>query len=188
MVSIAARGSAAGASPRSLGRTPPELSPPARWRHRRGARRFEADCRPTASGTRHGRAGSSAGTTVASRICNRPASSRISPERAPETAARGGPGRLGWRAGGRRDVTERNDGFASATHRIASHQPSGPSVGRAMPRRYVRSPTRTSRSLRNEGPGSGRRSGTSGRIGEGKPRMRAGGEGGGCPCRADLGR
>src|SRR6185503_11481281 len=49
---------------------------------------------------------------------------------------------------------------SSVTHISVIHQPSGASEGRPIPARRERSPTRTSCSRRNDGPGGGSRSGT----------------------------
>ena len=59
---------------------------------------------------------------------------------------------------------------SSVTHRMASHQPSGASVGRAIPALNARSPIRTVCSRRNDGPGGGSASGTGGRIAAGRLR------------------
>ena len=116
-----------------------------------------------ATGQRHGRVGSSGGTTGVRRIASRPSSSRISPDSPPAidgpSRARGGSG--GGPAGGATSVKATTPS-SSTSHRTPSHQSSGPVDGRDMPARNCRSPIRSSISRRNDGPGGGSRSGTGG--------------------------
>ena len=103
--------------------------------HRRGPRGLEAERgADRRARSRHGRVGSSGGASVPRRSWSRPSSSRISPDSAP---AIDGPRRASGGSGGGPAVgaTSRKltTPSSSATHTIASHQPSGASVGRDMP-------------------------------------------------------
>ena len=114
-----------------------------------------------ASGVRHGRASSSGGRTRPSRSWRRPA---ILENQAREGAAdrrtQPGQGRFGGGPAAGATSRKATTPASSTTHRIASHQPSGASDGRAMPALNVLSAMWTACSRRNDGPGGGNRSGT----------------------------
>ena len=127
---------------RPLGRTPRGPSRPARSgasRRRGPARNGSRPYRQAAA--RHGRSGSSGGTSRPTRICSRPASSRISPDSAPENA---GPSRASGGSGGgpAAGATSRKltTPSSSVTHRSAAtsrpvRRPGGPCRPGARARR-----------------------------------------------------
>ena len=110
--------------------------------HRRGARRLEPEGRPDGQrdAPRPGRV-VGRGDRRRGASASRPSSSRISPDSAPAIA---GPRRPSGGSGGgpAAGATSRKltTPSSSATHRTASHQPSGASDGRPIPARSVRSP------------------------------------------------